>query len=43
MGVVTSRALRHEVSTVRWVAHVTRNVAHLQPTSVPLTNPWAER
>lgn len=43
MGVVTSRALGREVSTVGRVAHVRRNVANLRPVSVPLTNPWAKR
>jgi hypothetical protein len=43
MGVVTSRALRHAVSTVGWVVHVSRNVANLRPTSVPLTNLWTEQ
>ena len=43
MGVGTSHALNHEVSTVKWAAPVARNMVNLEPMSVPLANPWAER
>lgn len=43
MGVGTSHALNHEVSRVRSAARVTGNRANLEPMSVPLANPRAQR